>query len=45
MKNMKYNKNTASLLKKGYINFNLLSHKIEPLKIYNDSLLNKFNAL
>jgi hypothetical protein len=42
MKNTKYNK-TASLFKKEDIN--ILSKKVEPLIIYNDSLLNKFNAL
>jgi hypothetical protein len=47
---MEYNKNVESLLKKGDINFTLnkvnsFSKKVKPLIIYEDSLLNKFNAL
>ena len=42
---MKYNKNTTSLIKRGDISFNLISNKVEPIKIYNNSLLNKFNVL
>lgn len=44
MKNTKYSK-TVSLIKKGDINLDITSNKVEPLLIYNDSLLNKFNAL
>ena len=49
---MRYYKNTQYLLKKGDINFSLnkvngnsLSNKVKPIKVYDDSLLNKFNAL
>lgn len=42
MKNIKYNK-TVSLFENEDI---CISHnKVKPIKIYNDSLLNKFNAL
>jgi len=49
---MKYHKNTASLFKKGDINFSSKkvncssdSNKIKPLITYDNSLINKFNAL
>ena len=49
---MKYNKNTGYILKKGDIKFplnqtncNSKGNKIKPLIIYNNSLLNKVNAL
>jgi hypothetical protein len=44
MKKTKCNK-TVSLSKREDINLNINSNKVEPLIIYNDTLLNKFNAL
>jgi hypothetical protein len=45
---MKYKKNTTSLFKKEDINLSSMKvncNKIKPLTIYDDSLINKFNAL
>lgn len=39
---MQNNKNIISLFKKGDFNVN---NKVEPVKTYNDTLLDKFNAL